>query len=272
MQVRLGFAVAAHLEPEILIVDEVLAVGDAAFQRKCIGKLGDVASEGRSVLVVSHNMAVVERLCTRGLLLNQGNVIAEGTATEVIRRYMSSTERPVDGDVALSDHEHRLPGMDTLLSRIRLLDKSGRISTEFAQGEPVVVEIEYDATGRGSPLAGAGIIITSASGVRVGGYNTYMSEPPPHAIAPAGVVQFTITDPVLTPGAYRVTASLGTHPTALADKVEDALGFIIEPRDIYATGYLLSPDDGVVALMCDVTVSSSADPGYVGAGSRRGRS
>ena len=87
---RLAFAVAAHLEPEILIVDEVLAVGDAQFQKKCLGKMGDVAKEGRTVLFVSHNMAAVSNLCRRGLVLEQGRVAFAGTQTEAVARYLTS--------------------------------------------------------------------------------------------------------------------------------------------------------------------------------------
>ena len=90
MYVRLAFAVAAHLEPEILLVDEVLAVGDAAFQKKCLGKMSDVAKEGRTVLFVSHNMAAVRSLCEKAFLLNEGKVIFDGSAQEVIKHYLQS--------------------------------------------------------------------------------------------------------------------------------------------------------------------------------------
>jgi len=89
MTVRLAFAVAAHLEPEILIVDEVLAVGDAMFQKKCIGKMSEVASRGRSVLFVSHNMASISRLCNRGVLIENGTVILDGTVDQCIERYLN---------------------------------------------------------------------------------------------------------------------------------------------------------------------------------------
>lgn len=94
MYVRLAFAVAAHLEPEILLVDEVLAVGDAAFQKKCLGKMGDVAREGRTVLFVSHNMGAVARLCTNGILLDNGKMICSGTSQTVVDRYISGISIP----------------------------------------------------------------------------------------------------------------------------------------------------------------------------------
>jgi energy-coupling factor transporter ATP-binding protein EcfA2 len=88
MQVRLAFAVAAHLEPEILIIDEVLAVGDANFQKKCMGKMQDVAQTGRTVLFVSHNMAAIESLCSRGLHIDGGRIVHRGTATSAVRDYL----------------------------------------------------------------------------------------------------------------------------------------------------------------------------------------
>ncbi|TVP78944.1 MAG: ATP-binding cassette domain-containing protein [Puniceicoccaceae bacterium] len=122
MTVRLGFAVAAHLEPEIFIVDEVLAVGDIEFQRKCVGKMKDVASGGRTVLFVSHNMTSVSNLCSRGIYLRDGRLDLEGSASEIITRYMSdavsaqsaevfdqSTNRTGAGNVRFTDAKIELP-------------------------------------------------------------------------------------------------------------------------------------------------------------------
>src|SRR5438270_10978463 len=97
MYVRLAFAVAAHLEPEILIVDEVLAVGDAEFQKRCLGRMSKVAQEGRTVLFVSHNMQAIRRLCRTGMLLQHGKKVAEGGAEEVIRGYLASVGRADEG-------------------------------------------------------------------------------------------------------------------------------------------------------------------------------
>jgi len=91
MYVRLAFAVAAHLEPEILIVDEVLAVGDAAFQKKCLGKMGEVAREGRTVLFVSHNMMAVQSLCSRAIWLNDGQVVVDGRSSDVVSSYLQTS-------------------------------------------------------------------------------------------------------------------------------------------------------------------------------------
>jgi lipopolysaccharide transport system ATP-binding protein len=252
MYVRLAFAVAAHIDPDILLVDEVLAVGDAAFQRKCIGRMGSVASEGRTVMVVSHNMATIEALCTRCVLIEQGSIAAVGRPAAVIRQYLESADAAVEGETSLVEHEHRLPGMSPYLTRIRLLNAAGQVGSTYVQGAPIVVEVSYEASVCELPLAGAGIIVTGASGARVGGFNTYMGQVPPYAIPQAGIVRFTIRQPCFAPGAFWVTVSLGTHPGVLVDKVEHALGFSVVPRDIYETGYLLTPEDGVVAFSCEV--------------------
>src|SRR5205823_8545216 len=111
MYMRLAFAVAAHLEPEILVIDEVLAVGDTAFQKKCLGKMGDVAKGGRTVLFVSHNVAAIQSLCVKGLLLNRGQLIGQGSAQKIVQDYVQSnlstemvsveqrTDRSGDGSV-----------------------------------------------------------------------------------------------------------------------------------------------------------------------------
>src|SRR5262249_11227777 len=109
MYVRLAFAVAAHLRPEILVVDEVLAVGDAAFQKKCLGKMQSVASGGRTVLFVSHNMAAITRLCTRGILWRDGKIVVAGAVDRVVAEYVGGVagDSPVEVDYAASG---RMPG------------------------------------------------------------------------------------------------------------------------------------------------------------------
>jgi lipopolysaccharide transport system ATP-binding protein len=100
MYVRLAFSVAAHLEPEILLVDEVLAVGDIAFQRKCLGKMDDVAQQGRTVVFVSHNMGLLQQLCERGIFLENGAVHTDGTITEAVDAYLQTLERAISQDLS----------------------------------------------------------------------------------------------------------------------------------------------------------------------------
>ena len=253
MRVRLGFAVAAHLQPEILLVDEVLAIGDAEFQKKCLGKMGDVAKGGRTVLVVSHNMGTIRGLAERSVWLDRGRAMFIGSSDAAIAQYLNSGADAGTGSVSLVDHPNRLGGTEQILTDVCCKRPDGAICQEFHQSEPIVLELAYDA-GNGAALAGAGITLCTDIGVRVGGFNTYMGMPPPHRLPSKGVVRFVIDPKQLTPGRYRVTVSVGSHQTQVVDKVENAISFSILPDDIYGTGYLLTREDGVLAMKCRTEV------------------
>lgn len=255
MYVRLAFAVAAHLEPEILLVDEVLAVGDAGFQKKCLGKLDQVASEGRTVLLVSHNMAVLQGLCSRSFLLSFGQLILSGLTQHVVSEYIRQMTSNSGSSVALTeDHPNRLPRMQSVIHKVTIQNEKGDYIDDFEQKEPIILIVYYDTARIGQTLAGAGFILESAGGVRVGGFNTYMGMEPPHKLPSRGVVRFVIREPSLTPGRYMLTVSVGSHQNYLVDKIERVLTFNVRALDIYGTGYLLAPEDGVVAMKCDVFV------------------
>lgn len=143
MQTRLGFAVAAHLDPEILIVDEVLAVGDANFQKKCLSKMHDVSREGRTVVFVSHNMASVSRLCPRAILLDQGRVLRDGPVHEVVSAYLDS------GSSFTAEREwedpNQAPGGEIArLRAVRIRDDKGNVQQSFDIRRPIMVEMEYE--------------------------------------------------------------------------------------------------------------------------------
>jgi len=143
MRVRLAFAVAAHLEPEILIIDEVLAVGDAAFQEKCLNKMQDVGREGRTVFFVSHNMPAVTRLCERVIMLNNGQVVADGPSRDIVAKYMhegtfTTAER------TWSDIE-KAPGSDIVrLTRVRIKDEGARTTPSIDIRKAVGFEMRFE--------------------------------------------------------------------------------------------------------------------------------
>jgi lipopolysaccharide transport system ATP-binding protein len=141
MYMRLAFAVASHLEPEILIIDEVLAVGDAQFQKKCLGKMSNVATQGRTVLFVSHNMIAVQSLCQRAIWLDHGRVVNEGPASAVVADYLTSgTASQLD---EVWDDIETAPGNDIVrLHRIRVRAEDGS-SDALTNKTPFVIEIEY---------------------------------------------------------------------------------------------------------------------------------
>ncbi len=151
MRIRLAFAVAAHLEPEILIVDEVLAVGDAAFQKKCMDKMEDVGSEGRTVLFVSHNMSAITRMCQRVILLNQGVVEMDGPAYEIVSAYL---EKGHGSNSSVTwDNVADAPGTDIVKVReIRLCLSDGKLSDAIDIRESIYVEIEFEVSTPGHVL------------------------------------------------------------------------------------------------------------------------
>lgn len=142
MQVRLGFAVAAHLEPEILLVDEVLAVGDAEFQRKCLGKMSEVAQGGRTVLFVSHNMEAVLRLCPDAVLLRAGRVAESGCAADVVEAYLTGGIE-VDGSIATLFSERSAHADDFRFSSASVCRPGGSQTDQISLNEGLDVELEY---------------------------------------------------------------------------------------------------------------------------------
>ncbi len=151
MRVRLAFAVAAHLEPEILIVDEVLAVGDANFQKKCLSKMQDVGQGGRTVLFVSHSMPAITRLCTRAVMLSEGRVVGDGPTHQVVGVYLNSglgttaERRWEDPAKAPGNHVARLRAA-------RVVDERGQVAGTFDIRRPVGIEIEFDVLEAGHVL------------------------------------------------------------------------------------------------------------------------
>ena len=141
MYVRLAFAVAAHLDPEILIVDEVLAVGDAEFQKKCLGKMGDVATEGRTVLFVSHNMNAIEKLCQRTLLLKGGCIDNQGLTREVISNYLNDAVLSGTGSFDLSDHPLRKTKNGPIIQNVSLFS-SGTLTNRFFPHSSLRIKIK----------------------------------------------------------------------------------------------------------------------------------
>jgi len=142
MYVRLAFAVAAHLDPEILLVDEVLAVGDVAFQKKCLGKMNDVSKEGRTILFVSHNMAAINRLCRRAIFLDEGRLLKDGAAPSVVHDYLHwGRKTPAE---RVWEDINKAPGNDEVrLRSVRVCDEDGNVCENIDIRRTVRVDIEY---------------------------------------------------------------------------------------------------------------------------------
>jgi len=156
MYVRLAFAVAAHLEPDILVVDEVLAVGDARFQKKCMGRMGEVGKEGRTVLFVSHNMGAISELCNRAILLADGKLIADGSTASVIEKYLQTGNKSSFIQMQTNSH-HPL-----YVTQIRLADSAGESLGRVELGEDAILEIGFTVQERLSNVSMA--VLVSRSG------------------------------------------------------------------------------------------------------------
>ena len=202
MYVRLAFAVAAHLEPEILIVDEVLAVGDAAFQKKCLGKMGDFAQSGRTVLFVSHNMEAVRTLCHTGVWLKNGRLHRSGSATEIVEAYFNSISD--DHAFSCSNAEYGFS-----IGKVSLKNAQGEPSSQFQPGDDLVVQVSYHAAKRISrPVLALSVLGMNGSCFT---YNMLLDGYRPPFLEGSGTIVCTFRSIPLLPQSYRVKLIVRTE-------------------------------------------------------------
>jgi len=264
MYMRLAFAVAAHLETEILVVDEVLAVGDAQFQKKCVGKMDAIARHGRTVLFISHNMEAVQRLCTRGMLLDQGQLIADGPINEIVERYRSVERRIVD--IGRFNARARSGTGWARIQDIVLVDESGRpvpsrpadadlvfdvaIATDDRRGASaslrgLVVELVI-CSDQGQPLVS--VMNVDDGGVELPAVNRCR-------------VRARLQGPTFIPGRYRLNAFVGVPYLEHVDEVPDAFEFEITPPESPWRPYELQPTRQIVCRKaewrCDVASATA---------------
>jgi lipopolysaccharide transport system ATP-binding protein len=223
MQVRLAFAIAAHLEPEILVVDEVLAVGDAAFQKKCLGKMEQVARQGRTVLFVSHNMAAVQELCDRGMLLASGTVAATGTAAEVVATYLDSLEKAARAD--LSRRADRRGAGHVRVSRVEIAGSADFNRTVLSTGQPVTVTFHLT---RVLPRMSCIFTIYDQHGQAIASFNSnHRGGNDTREAGMGSTCVCHMPELPLLPGRYRLNVAIETDGD-LQDHVEGAAVFDVE--------------------------------------------
>jgi lipopolysaccharide transport system ATP-binding protein len=250
MYVRLAFAVAAHLEPEILLVDEVLAVGDTTFQNKCLGKMSEVSRSGRTVLFISHSMATVENLCHKGILLAEGRVIYSGDMKQTVERYLHSVSTTASGTpshiIDLSTAAGRSHQSTPLLKRLELYTDQGRPLTRGVQmGGSLTAYIYFDLDEPTASLD-ACLGFNSILGQRVFTAHSVF-EPKRGWGERVGPQVFVCEIPHLTlvPGDYKIKVALNVHNFE-RDYVEDAMMLTVLDSDYYGTGK--TPWNGVFVL------------------------
>ncbi len=226
MYVRLAFSVAAHLDQEILIVDEVLAVGDAQFQKKCLSRLQTVTGEGRTVLFVSHNMSAISQLCDRVILLQNGKVVQDGPTDQVIQAYLAAQS---DNKVSrnLTDPKLRrnsLPDSKVKWKAISVVNSKSSETDHIAYREPFMVDLELGASANVEDVS-LGLAVESALGFPV--FNTFQKEVGLPTTFRKGTHRFRLEiDPnLLSPGLYNV--SLGANGPSVTDWIPSAAQFTV---------------------------------------------
>jgi lipopolysaccharide transport system ATP-binding protein len=233
MYVRLAFAVAAHLEPEILIVDEVLAVGDAEFQQKCLGKMSEVAQSGRTVLFVSHQMAAVQNLCTEALLLEKGRLAARGAVADVISGYLSGAPELMDLSIA-----HRQGSGAIQFTGVTFKDAAGAVVRSFTCGPPATMDIGVRCQGTAQRAVRIGVGFDDHLGYRVATLSTHFVGADIPSLEPGDhVVSLTLPRMALAPGRYGLALFVSAQGET-ADWLLNAGSFAVDAGDFYGTGQL----------------------------------
>lgn len=227
MYVRLAFAVAAHLEPEILVVDEVLAVGDAEFQKKCLGKMQDVAGHGRTVLFVSHNMAAVRRLCGRGILMGKGQIVAAGDINQVVDAYLTGSNQ--FGEFSRQEFGANPDSERPAFSSIEIRNSKGEMRNTILSGEPFEIAITLHNPREKEVAAIIGVEVLDGEGVSL--FTSHSDDVSGElACLPPGKFAATCTFKMnpLMPGNYNLQLGLVDRQWSLLDFVRVDLPLRIE--------------------------------------------
>ena len=237
MYVRLAFAVAAHLEPEILVVDEVLAVGDQAFQQKCTQQMRSVGRGGRTVIFVSHNMPAVQNLCSRCVWLKGGHVMADGPAASVIEAYNRDVADVGGAEVDLTNHRGRTPDSVVAMRRVRIMDDADHRLAAVQMRGTARIEVEFEMS---EPLADVtlGVVVKDAYHSPIFGINNKVTVCPPQpAPLRAGKIVCRLAELPLMPGTYPLDLYFGSR-TQDFDVVYNAAELTVLPADVFGTGKL----------------------------------
>ncbi|MDX2479306.1 MAG: ABC transporter ATP-binding protein [Desulfuromusa sp.] len=230
MYVRLAFAVAAHLEPEILIVDEVLAVGDSAFQKKCLGKMKEVSSEGRTILFVSHNMGAIASLCSKVALMDKGKIDAYDDTQKVIHTYISG----IDADTPYKTFPQN-PNKSAQIQSVRLLNEQGSETNNISISKPAIVEVSFVLR---KAIEGCHVacIISTHAGTHV--FSTADTDLQPELLGKreAGEYVAAVKIPIenLNVGTYLVSIGIGIPGREVIDR-QEAISFVIHDTGSFSS-------------------------------------
>jgi lipopolysaccharide transport system ATP-binding protein len=245
MSVRLAFSIAAHVEPHILLVDEVLAVGDAAFQRKSLGKMDEVAREGRTVVFVSHNLAIIRALCRRAVLLEHGRAIADAPVAEVIDQYLRALERVASEDLLDRTDRDGRGWQDVLIRRVEIRQTGSGRGEVLVSGAPVTVSIETTDT---RPMMECRLTVLNSLGQPIVTFDSEQPAPADEREADLGpAIECHIPTLPLAPGRYRVDVVVKAQHQ-IQDGLQAAVFFDVEPGVVGDRPMPTSGTDGDVFL------------------------
>jgi lipopolysaccharide transport system ATP-binding protein len=241
MYVRLAFAVAANLEPDILIVDEVLAVGDAAFQKKCLGKMNDVSSkEGRTILFVSHNMGAVQNLCNKGLFLQKGEVIDYGNISDSIKNYLEFGNT-INSSVFTFEDSPNYKISKAFFTRVELRNKYGELCSDYAVGDAIDIHIKFESSIQlEGTVVGFGILSATEFPIM-----TTWSSPENFSVGLNEII-FKLENIYLAPGTYKISLGISRGNEVL-DYITDTVFFnFSDIINIPSSDRLLNTNSGLL--------------------------
>lgn len=265
MRLRLGFAVAAHLQTDVLLVDEVLAVGDFEFQKKCLSKIESLHQGGRTVVFVSHNMAAIENLCPRTLWIHDGQVRQDSATADVIRDYLAHFSGTVRTDSDLASIEEREGTGEVRFTAIEFLDVAGRPMRIIRSGDALTMRLHYDAA-KSLQDAQFGVELHTDWGTHVASICTSTSGwQIPNLAAGEGYIEVTLKGLNLTPGRYWISLwTTGPNHYGSARGGWDILprckALDIEPSDFFSSGKGLDRGYGFVLLPCKWNLRDACEP------------
>ena len=256
MKVRLAFAVAAFMEPEILLVDEVLAVGDAAFQTKCIGKMSEVSRQGRTVIFVSHNMAAIEHLCGRVILLESGKIKLDTDPNHAIAKYLESMSTFTK--VRNLETIPRESGYTPVIQKVEFINQKAESVSSIQTGEALTVHIHYKSSNilKNSYF---GLLFETLMGVKVFWVQTMLQRGPLPDLEDSGIIECKIPRLPLVPGTYLVTVGCGAQSKQL-DHIERACQLRVTEADVFGTGQRPNPKISLVFVDAEWQVIKGLAP------------
>src|SRR6266403_4936432 len=267
MRLRLGFAVAAHLDPDLLIVDEVLAVGDAGFQRKCLNAMEGLRSGGRTVLFVSHNMAAVENLCSRCIWIDAGKVVMDGAPREVIEAYMNTFANARETMADLRSVKDRRGSGEIRYTGVEYLNTAGEPLQVVRSGDSLIIRFHYHAN-KPIPFPSFGFRLYTEFGTLVTDTSTWHHAIDIPLVPPGdGYIDLHIDFLNLLPARYYFSLWITGPASPVHDNIEHCAELDVELANVYSSGRMLDSRSGIVFFPQHWTVH---EPSLVGAGSKAG--